>query len=127
MNGNAIYNLSHPVLDRLVTELEEEALTVANSIPYDYRISQIVEEVKTGTKPSFPVYSEDDPTPALSYDFIDWMRTFDLAGIIKETPLIGNYASTNMVPAYFDTREVVVHGASLRSPWDDKQLGVSVL
>ncbi|KAL7523597.1 hypothetical protein ACHAWF_000587, partial [Thalassiosira exigua] len=36
-NGNAIYNTSHPLLERLVGQLEVEAPCPYNSIPYDYR------------------------------------------------------------------------------------------
>ena len=40
-NGNGIYNTSHPLLDRLVGQLEVEAPCPYNSIPYDYRMSQM--------------------------------------------------------------------------------------
>jgi hypothetical protein len=40
-NGNAIYNTSHPLLERLVGQLEVEAPCPYNSIPYDYRMSQM--------------------------------------------------------------------------------------
>ena len=36
-NGNAIYNTSHPLLERLAGQLEVEAPCPYNSIPYDYR------------------------------------------------------------------------------------------
>ena len=48
INGNAFYNLTHPLLQAIVQQLENESGTAANSIPYDYRISQMVEEVQTG-------------------------------------------------------------------------------
>jgi hypothetical protein len=34
-NGNGIYNTSHPLLERLVGQLEVEAPCPYNSIPYD--------------------------------------------------------------------------------------------
>lgn len=40
-NGNGIYNTSHPLLERLVGQLEVEAPCPYNSIPYDYRMSQM--------------------------------------------------------------------------------------
>lgn len=40
-NGNAIYNTSHPLLERLVGQLEVEAPCPYNSIPYDYRSKKI--------------------------------------------------------------------------------------
>jgi hypothetical protein len=45
-NGNAIYNTSHPLLERLVGQLEVEAPCPYNSIPYDYRMSQMWVEGK---------------------------------------------------------------------------------
>jgi hypothetical protein len=125
INGNAIYNLTHPLFDRVVTQLELESTTIANSIPYDYRIAQIVEECQTSVKPSFPVSSGADPAPALSEKFFELSEQFDLEDIIKEVPVIGNYASTNMLTAYLDDRETVIHGANLRSLWDDSKVGVS--
>jgi hypothetical protein len=66
LNGNAIYNLTHPFFNRVLAELEFEASTTANSIPYDYRISQIIEEVKTGVKASFFPYFEEKTTSPVS-------------------------------------------------------------
>ena len=40
-NGNGIYNTSHPLLERLVGQLEVEAACPYNSIPYDFRMSQM--------------------------------------------------------------------------------------
>jgi len=40
-NGNAIYNTSHPLLERMTGQLEVEAPCPYNSIPYDYRMSQM--------------------------------------------------------------------------------------
>ena len=39
--GMPIYNTSHPLLERLVGQLEVEAPCPYNSIPYDYRMSQM--------------------------------------------------------------------------------------
>jgi hypothetical protein len=126
INGNAIYNLTHPLFNRLVTQLELESTTIANSIPYDYRISQIVEECQTSVKPSFPLSGSGvDPAPALSDKFFELSEQFDLDDIIREVPVIGNYASTNMLTSYLDDRETVIHGAKLRSFWDDSKVGVS--
>ena len=52
-NGNAIYNTSHPLLERLVGQLEVEAPCPYNSIPYDYRMSQMWVE---GTLESLRLY-----------------------------------------------------------------------
>ena len=50
-NGNAIYNTSHPLLERLVGQLEVEAPCPYNSIPYDYRMSQMWVEGTLGIVP----------------------------------------------------------------------------
>mmetsp|Transcript_61832 Transcript_61832/g.170980 ORF Transcript_61832/g.170980 Transcript_61832/m.170980 type:complete len:224 (-) Transcript_61832:215-886(-) len=112
INGNAMYNLSHPLLEVIVRQLENEAGTVANSIPYDYRIAQMIEEVQTGMVPSF--FADDRGIPhRLPRHFIHSMSKFDLDALIRETSVIGNYASTHMVPSYLTQHEVVVHGANM--------------
>jgi hypothetical protein len=125
INGNAIYNLTHPMLNGIVARLEIEAPTAANSIPYDYRVSQIVEEIQSGMVPSIQVYSGTMPALKLPTHLVDFGKTFDLEDIFRETQVIGNYASTNVVPEYLDEREAIIHGAALRSSWDECKLGVS--
>jgi len=50
-NGNGIYNTSHPLLERLTGQLEVEAPCPYNSIPYDYRMSQMWVEGTLGIVP----------------------------------------------------------------------------
>jgi len=50
-NGNGIYNVSHPLLERLTGQLEVEAPCPYNSIPYDYRMSQMWVEGTLGIVP----------------------------------------------------------------------------
>jgi hypothetical protein len=125
INGNAIYNLSHPVLELFVEQLEAEAPTVANSIPYDYRIAQIIEEVKSGQPPSFSWNGEESEKHQLPETFVAMALGYNLEELFRETFVIGNYASTNMVPDYFNHREVVVHGANILVPWNSAKIGVS--
>ena len=49
--GNYIYNLSHPLLDAFVSQLEVEAPSPYNSIPYDDRLVQLLEEGRSGAVP----------------------------------------------------------------------------
>jgi len=49
--GNYIYNLSHPLLDAFASQLEVEAPSPYNSIPFDERLVQLLEEGKTGAVP----------------------------------------------------------------------------
>ena len=123
MNGNAFYNLAHPLLEAIVQQLEDEAGTPANSIPYDYRIAQMVEEVQTGKAPLFFTWAGNDHT--LPRELFDFMSRFDLEQLIRETPLMGNYASTNMLPSLIGHDELIIHGARMFAPWDSSTLGVS--
>ena len=54
INGNAIYNITHPLFQRYHKELKKEAGTKFAAVPYDYRISQMVHEGRYGTQPEFP-------------------------------------------------------------------------
>jgi len=123
INGNAFYNLTHPLLEAIVQQLEDEAGTAANSIPFDYRIAQMVEEVETGEVPMFFTITGNDG--ALPEDLINVMSAFDLEQLIRETPLMGDYARTNMLPSLIDDDEVVIHGARMFETWDNSMLGVS--
>ncbi|KAG7355697.1 hypothetical protein IV203_000383 [Nitzschia inconspicua] len=120
INGNAVYNTSHVVLERLVTALEEEANTAGNAVPYDLRIAQILEEATTGRQASFDVPS-DLPLPS-SYFHLFSDLDLDLDQTVRETKLIGNYAVTNMVSAYLDS-EIIVHGAKMHESWNETVMG----
>lgn len=126
INGNAIYNLTHPLFLGVLAQLESEASTVANSIPYDYRIAQIVVEVDYGVEASFVRFDADTP-PVLPLPsrFTSWAKRYNSSDLITETVLIGNYASTDVVPEFFRYQGAVVHGAILHSAWEDSNLGVS--
>lgn len=104
-----------------------EAKTVANSIPYDYRISQMIEEATTGVAPSFNPYPGTDPLPSKSEKLQSWSNMFDLNEVVREVSVFGNYANTNMVRAYLDDREFIMHGANMYSEWSDREIGVSYL
>jgi len=54
INGNAAYNLTHPLFRAILGELEAEKDTYFNAVPYDYRMSQMITEGSTGTKSEFP-------------------------------------------------------------------------
>lgn len=124
INGNAFYNLSHPVLNTIIEQLEKEADTDANSVPFDYRIAQLVEEVQTGLAPVFFLRNKETEDRALSANFISSMAPFNLNQLIRETPLIGNYASSNVLTSSLNPLEVVIHGARLLQYWDHAKLGV---
>lgn len=124
INGNAIYNLTSPSLEYLIDQLELEADSVENSIPYDLRIAQIILEANGGPKPNFsPQLLAKYPTRQLSKEIKSHAREIESA--VRETPIIGNYASTNVVKPYIENSVAIIHGAKLRASWDDWKLGVS--
>jgi hypothetical protein len=125
INGNAFYNLTHPLLQAIVQQLENESGTAANSIPYDYRISQMVEEVQTGQEPGFFFAENSTEALRLPDHFVDVMKQYDLEQVIRETPRIGDYASTNILTLQLRPEEVVIHGARIMDSWDNMILGVS--
>ena len=115
----------------IVDELEEEAPTVANFIPYDYRMEQIMQEGRTGIAPEFPDGSATTPFLHKTARFQTWMQEYDHngseGGPIKEATKIGNYAATNMLPIHFGEKEVVIHGATMYEPWNSKEMGVRAM
>jgi hypothetical protein len=118
INGNAVYNTSHIVTERLVTVLESEAKTAGNTVPYDLRIAQILEEAKTGHQSSFHSSTALPSPPSYSNLFSD----VKVEQSVRETDLIGNYASTNMVPPYLGS-EIIIHGAKMYQPWNSSTMG----
>jgi hypothetical protein len=121
INGNALYNTSHVVLERLVKALEQEINTSGVEIPYDLRMEQILEEAKLGYQTGRPEYASNLPLPP-SYSDLFADLHLDLEQVVRETPRIGNFAATNMVPHYLGA-EIIVHGAKMRTPWDSTVMG----
>ena len=115
INGNAIYNTSHPLLERLVGQLEVEAPCPYNSIPYDYRMSQMITEGALGIVPKLApkiMLNEDGENITLSDNtemFKRWWDAYKDKSPIKETPIIHNYAATNLIPRHLGP-EYVIHG-----------------
>jgi hypothetical protein len=117
INGNAVYDLEDPRLDRIVRQLEQEANTTGNGIPYDYRIAQIVIEAKEGIVADLPTYQGfENPVQEEVLNYLG----FDDASVsmmLKTTKLFGNYADTNMIVEYFSPDNVFVHGANMFQSW----------
>ena len=117
INGNAIYNVTHPLLEVLINRLEEEANTPFNTIPYDYRISQIMAEAETGTTPEIPIkikesYSGKRWNESVSSitNIFKSVQQYISKAPIKQTSLIANYAATNIVTSHIG-EEYIIHGA----------------
>jgi len=123
VNGNGIYNTSHPPLERLVGQLEVEAPCPYNSIPYDYRMSQMATEGALGIVPSLApkiMLNEDGVNITLSDNtamFGKWWYMYAAQKPFKETPAIHNYAATNIIARHMGP-EFVIHGAKLYKPWN---------
>ena len=136
LNGNAVYNLKHPLLNVIVSKLESEIGTAGNAVPFDYRIAQVLHEAQTGSSPDFPTYDGftvgarriplPEPLRADSDSFAVWMRYLGRLGeLFRDTSVLANYARTNMVPDLFDRDAYIVHGAVLFDRWDHSKMGVS--
>jgi len=131
-NGNAIYNTSHPLLERLVGQLEIEAPCPYNSIPYDYRMSQMWVEGTLGIVPTLApkiMLNEEGENITLSNNtemFSKWADIWEKTNPYKYTSAIHNYAATNLIPRHLGP-EYVIHGAKLYSPWDPTKTEVTLV
>ena len=90
INGNAVYNHTHPYYDILLQQLHIDQYNDNQNKPYDYRLSQLITEMGTNYK---QLYKSD-------------------------SSIIGNYASTNMLEELFDN-EYIIHGAYITEKWTD--------
>jgi hypothetical protein len=132
INGNAIYNTSHPLLERLVGQLEVEAPCPYNSIPYDYRMSQMVVEGAMGIVPELApkiMLNEEGENITLSNNtemFTKWWDMHQDEKPFKETPVIHNYAATNLIPRHLGP-EYIIHGAKLYAPWNPTKTSITLV
>jgi hypothetical protein len=132
INGNGIYNTSHPLMERLVGQLEVEAPCPYNSIPYDFRMSQMVTEGHFGIVPDLApkiMLNEDGQNITLSDNtamFAKWWSMWGDEVPMKESPIIHNYAATNLIPRHLG-EEYVIHGAKLYSPWDPTETKITLV
>lgn len=99
LNGNGVYNVSHPLMDHIVSELEAEATTAYNAICYDYRISQMLLEASSGIHPKFPyenVVDNDGKAVVLAPKpkFAKWWNDYSDQEPVKESNVITNIATT---------------------------------
>mmetsp|Transcript_10579 Transcript_10579/g.13399 ORF Transcript_10579/g.13399 Transcript_10579/m.13399 type:complete len:891 (-) Transcript_10579:367-3039(-) len=131
-NGNGIYNTSHPLLDRLVGQLEVEAPCPYNSIPYDYRMSQMWIEGTMGIVPTLApkiMLNDEGENITLSNNtamFTKWGDLWRGDHPFKETPVIHNYAATNLIPRHLGP-EYIIHGAKLYTPWDPTRTEITLV
>lgn len=131
-NGNGIYNTSHPLLERLVGQLEVEAPCPYNSIPYDYRMSQMWVEGTLGIVPELApkiMLNEEGENITLSDNraqFGKWGDLYAHEEPFRYTKVIHNYAATNLIPRHLGP-EYIIHGAKLYSPWDPPRTSITLV
>jgi len=141
INGNAVYNITHPLMKKLVTQLQLEEDTPYHSIPYDYRISQILVEGMLGIVPEIPPdivknWSNNNGqelernTKKFSAWWAKYGRKNGKTGstIIRESQVIANYAGTNILPRHkLSINASLVHGAMQYASWDSVKYGITLV
>ena len=120
------------MLELLVNQLEIEAPTPYNAIPYDYRISQIIVEGALGIVPEITpkiLENEDGKAIRLSNNtetFARWWKEYKHDVPFKETPVIQNFAATNIIPRHIGP-EYIIHGAKLYSQWEPTRTSITLV
>jgi len=106
INGNAVYNVSHPTMKFLLEQLKNGSQYDYNRIPYDYRMSQLIYE-------------------NISLLGVDIFNK-NVGPYKGNSKIIGNYASTNMVSELFDD-EFIVHGAHMYDEWEYRSNPIALI
>ena len=133
LNGNAVYNLTHPYLRLMVKEMQDENNTPLKSVPYDVRMSQIVAEGSMGIPPDLPtnrslgwgsVNVEADRIvldTEKSYKFKTWWDHYGaIDNPMKETRAIRNMHINDYLPRHV-RNGIIVHGAREYSSWNPEK------
>ena len=104
VNGNAFYNASNKLLNRIVEELEIEKDSFYGAVSYDYRISQIVTEGSKGIVSKFPFPEQlkdvDEKSLALPDKmdkFQKWWGELGDDNFVKESKIIANFGAVKDV------------------------------
>lgn len=131
LNGNAVYNLHHPLMQFLLQQLWEERGTIYNAVPYDYRISQILVQGFLGEEPELPqgimskkdlaLETRDDKARTRKFENM-WNKYGTVGGeaVMRESKVIQNFVGSALLPRQLRAVEAsLVHGAMLYSGWED--------
>ena len=130
INGNAVYNLTHPLFQKYHEELMREAGTKFAAVPYDYRISQMIHEGRDGTEPEFPFPWIKHPRFGENIELHKKpkLATFwkkhgggdldeqDDAYPIKESSVMVNYGEGNYLQEQVPASAALVHGLNVHKP-----------
>jgi len=140
INGNAIYNVSHIIMQLMLKQLEGEADQMYNFIPFDLRMGQMWAEGALGVVenmlPSGQLLNlvPNVTTPKNNTElFGKWWSSAGFTGgpngtspVMQESVAIKNYAATNMLPKFLGP-EIIIHGAAMFSRWEaDRPLALVV-
>jgi hypothetical protein len=131
INGNAIYNVSHALMNLMLGQLEVEADQMYNFIPFDLRMGQMWTEGTLGiVQNMLPTGTLENVAASVvtprnnTQLFQQWWDDFGFLGgangtasSIQESTVIKNYAATNML-AKFLGPEIVIHGAAMFKRWE---------
>jgi len=132
INGNAVYNATHPLLKKLLNQLQLEGDTPYHAVPYDYRISQILVEGMLGILPDLPpdIVNNWSNNNGLKLKrntkkFRAWWNKYGSKRgesrntLIRESDVIANYAGTNLLPRHMESIEAsLIHGATHYASWN---------
>jgi len=121
LNGNAVYNLHHPLFEFLLKQLWRERDTLYHAVPYDYRISQILVEGFLGVKPELPGGllvdgASDAEAPRSQTE--EFRKVWNRYGIVdgeatmRESEVIRNYVGSPLLPRHLKNLNAsLIHGA----------------
>merc|ERR1740124_552307 len=141
INGNAVYNITHPLMKKLITQMELEEDTPYHAVPYDYRISQILVEGMLGIVPEVApdIVKNWSNNNELKLEnntkkFRAWWAKYSKksgetrSAIIRESQIIANYAGTNLLPRHTKSiKASLVHGAIQYASWDSVKYTITLV
>jgi len=114
INGNAIYNVTCPLLATMVKELEIERTSFYNAVSYDYRLSQMFFEGSKKVPSHFPfptLYGDTDPEtaiPSKMEKFQHWWDQMGYDGFFTQSNVIANFGLEGIFEDLSDA--AIVHG-----------------
>ena len=130
INGNGVYNVTDPMLLEMMSELEAEAKTIFNAVPFDLRLSQMMLEGASGKPCPFMFNSKKHNVtlPDKSAKFVQLWEDHGGSsyGPVKESHVITNRASHVYMPQDLD-EYILVHGKKIYLPWSRQVNGVRVI
>ncbi len=133
INGNAVYNLRHPLVQFILQQLwnERERREVYHGISYDYRISQILLEGFLGITPNLPggvvkqwkLEHAGQEVRNNKNDFGEAWRKYgviDGAMSIRRSKVIQNFSGTNLLRRHVEESGAsLIHGANFYHSWQE--------